>query len=454
VLQPSITAQQTHYSNIYDRKYDSTFYSSEKDIITFPSERLTMDESVPSSLIRDITPPRLPKRRKTSQATTSATNDQELGHFVKETIGPTLAEVEAGKSKVEDHLVYFTEHLSQTLRPIQDYEPRLSIKSFSQLYESNQHERGNHFVIHQHNHPISGVHYDLRLQFSNTSSLSFALPKGVPGNPNSKSLGRMAVETRVHNLWNHLIESASPKTGSLLIWDTGTYSVLPRKIAVANTTRLHTTDDDSGSDTAATTSREATAQNCHENEKLVSAFKTRYIRLRLHGTKLPKDYTVTLRLPSANDIRKTKPSRATKQKLRKESRPQPQHWQLSTDSEPESSTSLPPSNPKTPDNTEDIDTDDEDAQTRLNNAYPGSTNSIGSIHQRKWYLSLDRRSSGFIPGQAGVWERDGEKGFEPFFVRGRDFERSVVTGRLAREVESDEGVEGFVGRAGWIGIMQ
>jgi hypothetical protein len=31
-------------------------------------------------------------------------------------------------------------------------------------------------------------------------------------------------------------------------------------------------------------------------------------------------------------------------------------------------------------------------------------------------------------------------------VLGAEAERSVVTGRLAREVESDEGVEGFVGR--------
>jgi hypothetical protein len=73
------------------------------------------------------------------------------------------------------------------------------------------------------------VHYDLRLQFSKTSSISFALPKGLPGDPNSKSTGRLAIETRVHNYWNQLIECAGNKTGSLLIWDTGTYSILPRK---------------------------------------------------------------------------------------------------------------------------------------------------------------------------------------------------------------------------------
>ena len=45
-------------------------------------------------------------------------------------------------------------------------------------------------------------------------------------------------------------------------------------------------------------------------------------------------------------------------------------------------------------------------------------------------------------------------GFEPFFVRGRDVERSVVTGRTGGEVLGDEGVEGFVGRKGWRGVVQ
>jgi hypothetical protein len=105
--------------------------------------------------------------------------------------------------------------------------------------------------------------------------------------------------------------------------------------------------------------------------------------------------------------------------------------------------------------TEDIDTDsEEDAETRRTNAYPGSTNSIGSVHQRNWFLLLDRRSSGFRQKQSGgPWERDGGNGFDTFYVRGREYERSVVTGRLAAEVESDEGVHGYAGRAGWMGIM-
>jgi hypothetical protein len=107
---------------------------------------------------------------------------------------------------------------------------------------------------------------------------------------------------------------------------------------------------------------------------------------------------------------------------------------------------------------ENIDTDEEeDASTRMSNAYPGSINSIGSIHQRRWFMSLDRQSSGFVLSKSGsekgTWVRGEDGGgFKPFYVRGKEFERSVVTGRLAREVESDEGVVGFVGRARWVGI--
>lgn len=103
----------------------------------------------------------------------------------------------------------------------------------------------------------------------------------------------------------------------------------------------------------------------------------------------------------------------------------------------------------------------EDEEVRLTNAYPGATNNIGSIHQRRWYLSMDRYASGFCPlpienrsrGGRRMWtrRRDGKMllGFEPFFVMGRELERSVVTGRTADELMADEGVQGFVGRKGW-----
>lgn len=142
---------------------------------------------------------------------------------------------------------------------------------------------------------------------------------------------------------------------------------------------------------------------------------------------------------------------------------------------------LPPSgnsSPKTPpkdepaspdeDSSEDnamADSDEEmDQQIRESNAYPGSTNSIGSIHQRRWFITLDRANSGFKPEQstgsgkkrwvrrAGPIDRE-PVGFEPFYVRGPDVESSVVTGRLERDIFEDEGVQGFVRRRGWRPVL-
>lgn len=180
---------------------------------------------MPPSLAREISPPRRPnKRRKTSDIT--------LLDRVKTPvmdIEPTLAAIEAGKAQIDDHLTYSKAHLTEAARKTSAEIPRLSVADFAGILSHHPHDHGCHFVIYQHNYPRAGVHYDPRLQFSRSGSLSFAVPKGHPGNPNSRSIGRMAIETRVHNYWNHLIESASHKTDSLLIWDTGTYEVLPRK---------------------------------------------------------------------------------------------------------------------------------------------------------------------------------------------------------------------------------
>lgn len=137
----------------------------------------------PSTLSRDISPP--PTRKASAQA-----NRQD---------NPSLAAIEAGQAEVRDHLDYFAKHLAAARRPCPG--PRLSIDDFRALYTRNEHKHGCHFVVHQHDHPISGVHYDLRLQFSETSSVSFAVPYGLPGNPNSQRPNRMAIETRVHTLW-------------------------------------------------------------------------------------------------------------------------------------------------------------------------------------------------------------------------------------------------------------
>jgi hypothetical protein len=114
---------------------------------------------------------------------------------------------------------------------------------------------------------------------------------------------------------------------------------------------------------------------------------------------------------------------------------------------------------------------DIDFQIQLNNAYPGSTNTIGSIHQRRWYLSLDRASSGFEPSNQSnaigtplsaskkrLWIRSLDnvntmRGFDSFYVRGPEVERSIVTGRLGKDVLDDEKVEGFVPRRGWRPVL-
>ncbi|KAF3004280.1 hypothetical protein E8E13_008437 [Curvularia kusanoi] len=401
--------------------------------------------TLPSSLYRDISPPHVPKRRKTSIVQTQSPEAKILYDASND---PALAAVEAGRAKIEDHLTYFKHHLAEASRSTPQDVPRLSIEDFAALYKSNSHQNGHHFVIHQHNHPKAGVHYDLRLQFSTSSSVSWAFPKGLPGNPNSRQLGRMAVETRVHNLWNNLIESASMKTGSLLIWDTGTYSILPSKKSQNEVPSPQTTDDECETD------KESFEEPAPENEKLVDAFQSRHIRLRLHGVRLPKDYTITLRLPSNNDISPRKPV-----SRRRNRRSVAQRRRLSHTSDSDSTTIAPmTANDGVQDaDANDLDTDsEEDALTRAQNAYPGSTNSIGSIHQRRWFVLLDRQSSGFEL-HGGKWVRrvlpSGELGgFDPFVVRGRIYERSIVTGRLARDVESDEGCQGYVGRGVWKSI--
>lgn len=138
--------------------------------------------NVPRSLERSVSPPL--KRRQSSKF-----------------LNTTTAAVEAGEAEVDNHVAFFSEKLTAVSKPVSGDEPRLGIKEWIRLYERNLNEHGHHFVIHQHDHPIAGTHYDLRLQCNKTSSISFAIMYGLPGDPNSKRLNRNATETRVHNLW-------------------------------------------------------------------------------------------------------------------------------------------------------------------------------------------------------------------------------------------------------------
>lgn len=200
----------------------------------------------------------------------------------------------------------------------------------------------------------------------------------------------------------------------------------------------------------------------------------RKIRLRLHGTRLPKDYTIILRLDKASDFsrpvslprkrrRRSTDTRRVKSRRRSTSSPSPSPPAAGTHEGP--SKDIPTSSGNDLAESKSIsDSEETDQQIRMNNAYPGSTNTIGSIHQRRWFITLDRDNSGFEPEPSTgsgkkTWARKRDPrtgelmGFEPFYVRGPDVERSVVTGRLGNDVFEDEDVKGFIGRRGWRAVQ-
>jgi hypothetical protein len=431
----------------------------------------------PASLRRSISPPASKSRKNALNDEVKAALNDEL---------PQTAAVEAGEATLIDQLPFWSTKLAEFSRS--SAQSRLPSDQWQALYKDHACSfEGSHFVIHQHDHPVAGIHYDLRLQCNADSSISFAIMYGLPGDPNSRRLNRNATETRVHCFWNHLIETASLSTGSMLIWDTGHYEVLPYKEESADPQ----TDEESGDEY-----HEADEHPVSEQQKLRQAFSQRKIRLRLHGTHLPAGYTVSLRLTRENyrSEQPPPPSHKRKRKAPKGRRKLSREYTTS-DSDSDAPSDLGPGGggkmernlssllrhetpPTTSGKTDGIvtqstiseadpggsDHENDDQETiRLNNAYPGATNDIGSIHQRKWYLSMDRRGSGFIPSKdknrSTVWVRkkneDGElQGFEPFHVLGRDVERSVVTGRLAKDILADEEVEGFVPRGKWRAVTE
>ena len=344
---------------------------------------------------------------------------------------------------------------------------------------------------------------------------------------------------------NHLIETASSQTGTMLIWDTGEYEVLEKTKKIQNSY-----DSDSDPDAALV---DTFPSNCasaiySQPEQLATAFQRRKIRLRLNGTRLPHGYTLYIRLTKDND-RSAQPRapafrrrrKAAQEPLSKRPRRASTSSTSSSSSDTSSSkpdsdasiairsathrrlrrtvsslkrTASPPHRSKTK-TTSKLETmasgstpdisgahspsathvsgdeqaaslaasdDDSDETIRRNNAYSGATNTVGSIHQRKWYLSLDRELSGFkpIPTPRHIshhaktyWVPDAAvksdgidagnpleasaraaPGFERFHVLGRDHERSVVTGRLAADILVDEGVEGYVPRGLWRPVLE
>ncbi|KAK1636150.1 hypothetical protein BDP81DRAFT_34133 [Colletotrichum phormii] len=296
------------------------------------------------------------------------------------------AALESGAMTQPDPTTHFFTHLAQhTLHPYPSHTPHLCAgpdisvdgsvggASLRDLFLSHAgSKQGAHFVVHQHDHPIAGVHYDLRLQVNETSSVSWAVMYGLPGDANSTRLNRNATETRVHCLWNHVVETSSDGESG----DVGDGDVVPDP--------LDRGDGGGG----------------EGDEKKLSAME--------------------------KEIREV-----------------------------------------------------EDEFVRRTNAYRGAENSVGSVYQRRWYLSLDREACGFERRSVGgkrIWvlkdggggggkgneDRGGGDGGEvdesgrlrfPFYVRGPDVERSIVTGRKGAEVLRDGCVEGFVGRTGWRPVL-
>lgn len=418
------------------------------------------------SLLRGVSPP--PKQRRRIEDRKRPGTDQ------ADVPPPTLpqkstaAAIEAGELEVVDHIAFYSVHLLSAIRPHRKDTPRLAHANWLQLYTRNAGSlKGCHFVVHQHDHPVAGTHYDLRLQCNPTSSISFAIMYGLPGDPNSRRLNRNATETRVHCLWNHLVEIASLSTGSMLIWDTGEFEVLPYEAKSFSST---TTEEDTDSDDDKSRS---CISGVTEQEKLRQSFLRRKVKLRLYGTRLPEGYTLSLRLTKANDRHEQpkKPSRRRRRVVRDSAVTQPSDSDSSADHSGDEISRAKKKSSETSDTgmAAAVASDDEDEMIRANNAYPGATNDIGSIHQRRWYLSIDRKACGFEKQTAKsasgfistVWVRKTSDsspvdsgvgaalGFERFVVGGRDTERSVVTGRLGSEILADEGVVGYVPRGLW-----
>lgn len=160
-----------------------------------PHSHVNVMDTTLKSLRTSISPP--PSRTRRAKAECTDVSDKGQSGDVT----ANLAAIEAGRAQITNHLDHFSTYLSPLVRENSTLSPRLPMHDWKDLYVRNQNPLGRHWVIHQHNHPVAGLHYDLRLQINETSSISWAIMYGMPGNANSRRLNRNAMETRVHNLW-------------------------------------------------------------------------------------------------------------------------------------------------------------------------------------------------------------------------------------------------------------
>ena len=177
---------------------DDQFIQSQLRGQTFKHRHQFLSIEPPTSLTAPISPPLKSRAKGLSSHTERKSVENKEEQCLPRS---DLATIEAGKVNISDHLFHISLHLSRFIRLSDLFHPRLSISDFRELYKRNLHPRGHHFVIHQHDHPVAGLHYDLRLQINETSSVSWAIMYGLPGNAGSRRLNRNATETRVHSLW-------------------------------------------------------------------------------------------------------------------------------------------------------------------------------------------------------------------------------------------------------------
>src|SRR4051812_31552150 len=104
----------------------------------------------PHSLNRSVSPPsRI--RVKQEADVTKATTPKSLAPSKSET-----AAVEAGEIEIDDHVSFFSTKLLAARLPVLSNQPRLTHQAWLDLYQRNLNDRGHHFVVHQHDHPIAG----------------------------------------------------------------------------------------------------------------------------------------------------------------------------------------------------------------------------------------------------------------------------------------------------------